>query len=79
MLPKNFAELTRRFEQVLEEEAPISEALLTKRVLQSFGISRAGSRIQAYTSDVLQRMRAVSTEQDGQRFYCCLLYTSRCG
>lgn len=69
VLPKNFAELTRRFEQVLEEEAPISEALLTKRVLQSFGISRAGSRIQAYTSDVLQRMRAVSTEQDGQRFY----------
>lgn len=67
--PKHLPELQARFRQVLRQEAPISEGLLTRRVLQSLGISRAGSRMQSYTSSVLQDMNVTSTAQDGQRFY----------
>ena len=69
MQPKHLPELQARFRQVLRQEAPISEGLLTRRVLQSLGISRAGSRMQSYTSSVLQDMNVTSTAQDGQRFY----------
>lgn len=69
LLPERAPMLKRLFAQVLEAEAPISEGLLTRRVLQSLGITRAGSRIQAYTASLLRHMQVRSTMQDEQRFY----------
>ena len=69
LLPEWAPVLKRLFAQVLEAEAPISEGMLTRRVLQSLGIARAGSRIQAYTASLLRHMQVRSTMQDGQRFY----------
>lgn len=69
LLPERAPMLKRLFTQVLEAEAPISEGMLTRRVLQSLGIARAGSRIQAHTASLLRHMQVRSTMQDGQRFY----------
>ena len=69
LLPEHSPMLKRLFAQVLEVEAPISEGMLTRRVLQSLGIARAGSRIQAYTAMLLRDMQVRSTIQDGQCFY----------
>ena len=63
-LPSMTKIIQSRIEAVLAEEAPISKALLTRRVLQSFGIARAGSRIQARMDDIYRRMRLKKTVQD---------------
>ena len=55
--------------KVLEQEAPIRESLLIRRVSQAFGFARAGSRIQAYLVSLLSTMRLPVTEQNGERFY----------
>ena len=55
--------------KVLEQEAPIRESLLIRRVSQAFGFSRAGSRIQTYLVSLLSAMRLPVTEQNGERFY----------
>ena len=43
--------------------------LFTRRVVQSFGITRAGSRIQSHMNSVLQKMDLQTTSQDGLLFY----------
>ena len=65
MLPSMTKVIISRVEAVLADEAPISETMLTRRVLQSFGISRAGSRLQARMNDIYRRMRLKKTIQDG--------------
>ena len=45
LLPKYDREIKSKIAEVLKKEAPICEDLLIRRVVQSFGISRAGSRI----------------------------------
>ena len=55
--------------QVLSKEAPISESLLIRRTVQSFGIARAGARIQRYVQTLLTHMKLRSTLQHGLRFY----------
>lgn len=69
LFPERAPLLKELLEQVIKVEAPISEGMLTRRVLQSLGIARAGSRIQAHTSALLRQMQVRSTIQDGQRFY----------
>lgn len=46
MLDKFRDEIIERMHLVVENEAPICEALLYKRVAQSFGVTKIGSRIQ---------------------------------
>lgn len=69
LLPQRTRQIEAALLSVIQAEAPISEGLLTRRVLQSFGIARAGTRIQARTDEILSRMQIKSTVQDGQRFY----------
>ncbi|MEE0839162.1 MAG: DUF3320 domain-containing protein [Acutalibacteraceae bacterium] len=54
---------------VINCEAPISHALLTKRVINSFGILRAGNRIHSYIDNIVSKVQPLLTEEDGQRFY----------
>lgn len=65
VLPSMTRVIQSRIEAVLAVEAPISETLLTRRVLQSFGISRAGSRIQARMDEIYRRMRLKKTIHNG--------------
>ena len=59
-----------RVMMVLEQESPICESLLTRRVVQSFSIARAGSRIQNYMSKIYQSLNLYYTIYDeGEKFY----------
>lgn len=55
--------ILQAFERVIAAEAPITEALLTRRVLQGFGITRAGSRIQGRTQAILNQLNCRRTAQ----------------
>lgn len=62
-------EIKNRVRKVLKAEAPVSAALLTRRVVQSCGISRAGSRIQNHIQGLLSEMELISTVQPEGTFF----------
>ena len=53
---------------VIRTEAPVSIPLLTRRVIQSCGITRAGSRIQAHLEGILSAMKCRLTRQEELTF-----------
>ena len=68
IVPKLVRSIQKKIETVIKTEAPVSVPMLTRRVVQSFGISRAGSRIQGYMDTVLRQMDLKMTQQDDVRF-----------
>ena len=58
-----------KIEMVIAAEAPVSLSMLTKRVVQSYGIARAGSRIQGHMNTILRKMNPQNTAQAGVVFY----------
>ncbi len=70
MARKNATELKKRALQVIKTEAPITEGLLTKRLIQSYGITRVGTRVQAYLDEFYANLSLKVTKQsDGQKIY----------
>lgn len=69
LLPQSESVIKKAILTVLELEAPISESLLTRRIVQSFGISRAGSRIQQRTAEILLSINLTCTTQADQNYY----------
>lgn len=69
MLSQKSGIIKQTLETVLEQEAPISESLLIRRVVQSYGISRAGSRIQQRTTQILGGMQLICTKHGDKNFY----------
>jgi len=67
--PQNHVLITNKILQVIETEAPVTESLLVRRVLQSFGISRAGTRIQSRMEDLIRLLEIPCTEFQGQKTY----------
>lgn len=53
----------------IEKEAPISHKLLTKRVLESWGIARTGSKVETIIIDAIRFMHVKKTVSFGQNFY----------
>lgn len=49
-------EIRKRIRQVIRKEAPVTEWLLVKRVINSFDIWKAGTSVQACMKDVLDSM-----------------------
>lgn len=66
---QNTHEICSRIQAVIEAEAPISAALLTKRVIQSYGITRAGSRIQNHMNALLRKMHLHTTTEGNAVWY----------
>ena len=64
-----YREIVRRLGIILQAEAPIVERLLVRRLLQSFGISRAGSRIQALLQNYLKTMICIREKQGDDMVY----------
>ena len=62
-------QIKKAVEAVIETEAPISENLLAKRVLRSFGITRATEKINARLEKVYDDLKLRSTIQYGRRFF----------
>ena len=67
--PQYAKDIRNRIQTVIDEEAPVSAALLTRRVVQSYGITRAGSRIQNHMNWIFGKMGLNETSQDGTVFY----------
>ena len=67
--PWNERDIRRKIQLVIDTEAPVSLAMLTKRVVQSYGITRAGSRIQSHLNTILRKMRPKTTTQENTVFY----------
>ena len=61
--------VVNKINKVLDTEAPISENLLMRRVVQSFGIARSGSRIQMFMRGIFRSMNLKTTVQNGDKFY----------
>ncbi len=62
-------EITAAVIAVIEHEAPICETLLMRRVVQSFGIARSGSRIQDKMTKLFTGLNQQYTEQDDIKVY----------
>jgi hypothetical protein len=69
LLPKYAAGIRKKLETVVSKEAPIAKALLIRRVVQSYGITRAGSRIQSYLDKMIDSLNLTNTQQEDQIFY----------
>ena len=67
--PWNEHNIQSKLELVIAAEAPISLSMLTKRVVQSYGIARAGSRIQSHLNTILWKMNLKTTTQEDVVFY----------
>lgn len=61
--------ICKKITAVMEAEAPISESLLTRRILQSYDIARAGSRIQSYLGSIFASMDMRPTAQGEETFF----------
>ncbi len=57
-------EILDRMMKVINEESPIKESLLFKRVLNSFGLMKLGSRLEPYFNDIAERAPAVRISED---------------
>ena len=66
--PGNRALVQTKIADVIRTEAPVSIPLLTRRVIQSCGITRAGSRIQAHLDSILRSMNLNLTQQQELTF-----------
>ena len=69
MLEANIPVVREMIQSVIDAEAPIYEQLLTRRILQSCGISRAGARIQNYLAGMYASMRLMTTFDSGGKLY----------
>lgn len=67
--PSHYSWIRDAILAVIAHEAPISEEMLTHRVVQSFGIARSGSRIQARMNQIYKSLQMEATIQGEQRFY----------
>lgn len=69
LLPRYTAGIRKKIEAAIAAEAPISKNLLIRRVVQSYGITRAGSRIQSHMEAILDDMSLLTTSLDDQVFF----------
>ncbi len=63
------SEIESRIKTILSAEAPISESLMTRRLIRSFGITRAGTRLQAKLAEAYRSLDAIVTEEGGISFF----------
>lgn len=62
-------EILNRIQEVLRVESPVSESLLTRRVIQSYSIARSGKRIQQFMAQLYASLGMRETTQAGERFF----------
>jgi hypothetical protein len=54
--------------EILEKEAPVSSQVLCRRILESWSVSKLGSRIDKYFNTIFMQMKLKYTDS-GKRFY----------
>lgn len=68
-LPENARIVMNQITEVIQQEAPISSTLLTKRIINAWGMTRAGNRINSYMDDLYRRMQLPRTKTLETVFY----------
>lgn len=61
--------IVNQINKVLEIEAPISHSLLSRRVLNAWGITRLGNRLNDYLTSFYSVLNLKKTQQNGTVFY----------
>lgn len=61
--------VTEQLVQVIEGEGPISRSLLTRRVIQAWGMTRSGARIERHLSGLLETLAVKSTVWESNVYY----------
>lgn len=69
MMPEYRHIILKEIEQVMQTEAPISRALLCKRVLNAWGISRLGQRLDYYFETLFVSLPYYRVKHDGIAFF----------
>lgn len=64
----NRATLKRQIASIISVESPVSQNTLFRKVLQAWGISRIGSRLEKYLEEIVLEMK-LKQKQHRQRFY----------
>jgi Superfamily I DNA and RNA helicases and helicase subunits len=67
-LPQNVNYIIKQIQTVVATEAPLSKALLCKRILQAWRIARLGTRVEEHL-DVLIRNSGCYQSQDGEALF----------
>ncbi|MBK6285814.1 MAG: DUF3320 domain-containing protein [Draconibacterium sp.] len=57
--------IIHQINHVIEMEAPISHSLLSRRILNAWGISRLGVRLNEYLTSIYSRLKLPHTNQNG--------------
>ncbi|WP_136608738.1 DUF3320 domain-containing protein [Paenibacillus dokdonensis] len=58
-----------QIKKVIQEEGPVSRSLLSKRLLQAWGIARLGAKLDQRFTELLSRIKPNFTESEGVTFY----------
>lgn len=69
MEPRRESGIRKKLQKVVDTESPVSQSVLIRRVLQSYGISRSGSRLQGHMHRILQTMDLKTTTRGEEVFY----------
>jgi len=67
--PESTELLLGQIRKLIQEEGPISRSLLTKRILQAWGITRLGARLDQRFTELLMKIQPEHTEVNGMTFF----------
>ena len=68
-LPENFQNIISIANTIIEKEAPISRKLLMRKILNAWGISRGGSRVEIIFSSALAKIEKDITMDEDREFF----------
>ena len=68
-LPQTAPLIMHHIEHLIANEAPISRALLTKRILETWSMTRAGARVRGILDSIVRRMSLNWSKSNGIIFY----------
>ena len=66
--PSSLGIIQQQIDRIIEQEGPLTESVLVRRIMQEWGFARAGSRIRAVLERCLPRTLA-KTKQNGEPVY----------
>lgn len=67
--PESTELILGQIRKVIQEEGPISRSLLAKRILQAWGITRLGARLDQRFTELLMKIQPEHTEVEGMTFF----------
>ena len=67
--PEAQDKIEKAIRSVIKEEAPVSRRLLMRRVLDRWGIGRAGTRVERIFESALQNVRKKTTRDESMEFF----------